>query len=487
VKKFFCLLLILFALMSAWGAPKGIQTVRHQSVCLNAEKTFNIFVPPNAKPDERFPVLFILHGAYGGCDDWTSRTRVAELARNYRMILVFPDGSPNSWYVNSPIEKNMSYETYLSHELPALIDSRYPTVANSEGRGIMGLSMGGHGALLMAAKHPDVFGSASSLSGILKITNHPKSWDIPKRLGAFDENRALWESNSVWEQAERFTSASVRLLFDCGVDDTKTGAIEDNRLLHEKLTSLGVPHIWRELPGTHSWDYWGGHLEEHLDFHQSAMLKQTPGLDKLHNLYIERIGKFHEENSRLALQPPEAKPSVCLFGSSSMQGFPTELLSDVRVFNRGISADVLGIGTRGLSHRLECSVFDMKPDYVVIKIGRNDVGRAKNEGDLWIEKMISEYDKILTKTKERLPKSKIIVCTSLPVRDSYAHLAPYILKYNAALAKLAERQNTTFLDIHTPLVGTDGLLKPEYSRDGLHISRAGYEIWAKRILEMVKE
>ena len=90
-------LLIIYLILPvlSFAAPKGIQTVKHQSVCINSEKTFNIFVPPNAKPDERFPVLFILHGAYGGCDDWTSRTRVAELARNYRMILVFPRWGSN--------------------------------------------------------------------------------------------------------------------------------------------------------------------------------------------------------------------------------------------------------------------------------------------------------------------------------------------------------------------------------------------------------
>lgn len=267
-------ILIIFLLLIqtlAFAARKDIQTVKHQSACLGTEKTFKIYFPPDAKPGERFPTLFILHGAYGSCEDWVNRTNVAELADNYRMILVFPDGSPFGWYVDSPTEKNMQYETYISKELPALIDRKYPTIAKREARGIMGLSMGGHGALLLAAKHPDVFGSASSLSGILKLTNHPISWHIPDCLGPLTQNRKVWEANSVWEQADRFTTASVRLMFDCGKDDTATGAIIDNRLLHEKLARLGVPHIWRENPGTHSWQYWQEHLVEHLRFHYEAM------------------------------------------------------------------------------------------------------------------------------------------------------------------------------------------------------------------------
>jgi len=277
IKRWNLIFLLLLLQILAPAAQKDIQTVKHQSVCLGTEKTFKIYVPPDAKPGERFPTLFILHGAYGGCGDWVAKTQVAELADNYRMILVFPDGSLFGWYVDSPIEKGMQYETYISKELPAFIDQKYPTVAKREGRGIIGLSMGGHGAFLMAAKHPDVFGSASSLSGILKLTNHPDKWQIADRLGRMRDNMKVWEANSVWEQADRFTTASVGLMFDCGKDDTETGAIIDNRLLHEKLARLGVPHIWRENPGTHSWQYWQGHLDEHLRFHYEAMTnKELP-------------------------------------------------------------------------------------------------------------------------------------------------------------------------------------------------------------------
>jgi len=486
MKRFVLILSLAFLACLCFGRQENILTIAHFSSALNREKSFKIYIPPDAGLQERFPVLFILHGAYGSCEDWVKKTNVADLADRFRMILVFPDGSQFGWYVDSPLEKDMQYETYISKEIVQFVDSKYPTVAKREARGIMGLSMGGHGALLLAAKHPDIFGSASSLSGILKITNHPDKWQIAGRLGALAENRAVWEANCVWDQAPRFKDANVRILFDCGVDDTQTGAIGDNRELHERFKTMAIPHIWREMPGTHSWDYWQGHLEEHLNFHQAAMLDATPKSEGWNRHYFERMRKFLEENALLAIQP-ETTPTVCLLGSSSFEGFPTQLLPGYHVFNRGISGDTLGTGDRGLSHRLECSVFDMNPDFVFIMNGRNDLANRHSTGKPSIERMIEEYDKILAAIRKRLPETRVCMIACPPVRDKYAHLASATASYNMELKNLAKKYEVPILDIHSRLVGEDGLLKPEYSRDGLHITRKGYEILAGMMLEAMKK
>jgi len=484
MKRLFIFVLLILLSISIYAASKDILTITHFSTTLNQEKIFRVYFPPDAKPGEKFPVLFVLHGAYGGYKDWIDRTNIEDLADNYRMILVFPDGGEFGWYVDSPIEKDSQYETYVAKELVTKIDSLFPTVVSREGRGIMGLSMGGHGALLLSAKHPDVFGSASALSGILKITEHPDKWHIAERLGSMNENQKVWEDNSVWEQAERFKDANVKILFDCGVYDTQTGAINDSRKFHERLVELKIPHIWREMAGTHSWDYWQTHLEEHLNFHQAAMVKGTPNPDKVRQIYFERLSTFFEENSKLSFEKPD-KPTVCLLGSSSMQGFPSDLLPEYYVYNRGIGSDTLGIGTRGISHRLEESVFDMRPNFVLIMNGTNDLGDRYRTGEPSIARMIEEYEKIVLKIRERLPETKLFIVTCQPVRDKYAHLTTPTHSFNMQLKSIAEKHKIPVIDIYGKLVGEDSLIKPEYTTDGLHLSPEGQKILAEMIKEKI--
>lgn len=471
-------------LLPVFAARENIRELTHQSESLGIEKSLYVYVPSNAEEDERFPVLFVLHGAWGSYKDWVEKTDIEEIADHYRMILVFPDGSEFGWYVDSPEMENSNYQAYVAEELVNYMDANFPTVKSRKGRGIMGLSMGGHGALLMAAKFPDTFGSASSLSGILRISNHPEKWHISEKLGPFEKYPERWRDNSVWDQAERFKDSNTSIMFDCGEDDTKTGAIGDNRDLHKKLVELNIPHIWREMPGTHSWDYWNEHLEEHLNFHQANMHEQSPGLGRWRGLYFERIEKFLEENAEIEITTP-TKTTICLFGSSSMHGFPRELLSEYIVYNRGISADVLGIGSRGLTHRMESSVFDMHPDYIFIKNGRNDLGDRFRNGEPSIDEMIREYREILNEIKKRQPEAKTFIVTCAPTSGKYDHLAESTAEYNRRLIMLGEQTGAGLIDLHKKLADENNRLKPEYSPDGLHITRAGYEVMAEMIKERI--
>jgi len=491
-----CLILAIFALLtptlSRAAEATSLRLATHHSDGLTTDKLFYVYTPPTEDPAERFPVLYVLHGKWGSHADWPEKGNAEEMARRYRMILVFPDGGQFNWYLNSPVMPECQYETYLTQDLLQYVDANFPTIPRREARGLMGLSMGGHGALLMAARHPDLYGSASSLSGILKLTNHGARGEVVDRLGPLDKFPQRWIENSVWDQAERFQTANVKLLFDCGEDDTKTGAIADNRQLHEKLMELKVPHIWREHRGTHSWPYWTEHLPDHLSFHQAAMLAAVEKPEKWFGIYFARLAQFFDENAALTVEPEDGKLRVVLLGSSSVQGMPKSLFPgdragyQYRAFNRGIGADRLGIGTRGLTKRMEESVFDLKPHVVFIKNGRNDLGarHGSKTGDPSEDRMIEEYTKIVDEIQSRLPECAIVVCTSPPVLGKYAHLAPSIIEYNKRLRKLVEEKGLVLLDLHPLLVAEEGLLlKPENSADGLHLSQAGKEIWAEKIYE----
>jgi len=222
------------------------------------------------EPDSRFPVLYLLHGAQGDHWSWAKATNLVREVARRRLIVVCPNGRPNGWYVDSPRVRGSNVESHIIGELIPYVDSHYRTIPRREGRAIAGYSMGGHGALVLASRHPESFTSASSLSGILDITRWPGHWGIARVLGPFQEGRELWRASSATGRAETFArdSRGLRLMIDCGLDDI---AYPENLEFHGLLARLGVPHVWKERPGRHDWRYWSAHLAEHLDFHLSAM------------------------------------------------------------------------------------------------------------------------------------------------------------------------------------------------------------------------
>ena len=90
-----------------------------------------------------YPVVYLLHGGVGSYRDWLSKPAdkllLHKLADQYQLIIVTPDGSPNSYYFDSPLDKTSQYETFISKELVQKIDGSYRTIADRKGRIIAGL------------------------------------------------------------------------------------------------------------------------------------------------------------------------------------------------------------------------------------------------------------------------------------------------------------------------------------------------------------
>lgn len=259
---FFCLLVAVFTL-PAIGAVRS-EVITHKSDVLGVEKNFYLFYPANYNPKKNYPVLYLLHGAGGNYRDWSGRGVLGKALENFEMFVVLPDGNKNSWYVDS-IDPTSQYETYIIKELIPYIDSNYPTIQDRKARAISGLSMGGHGAVTLAIKYPDLFASASSLSGIMDITRHPGEWELDKHLGSLSQNRRRWEANCALSLVPKWRGEPhIALFISCGLSDF---ALQENRDFHKVMQNFKIPHLYVEHPGSHSWDYWYGHIEEHLLFH----------------------------------------------------------------------------------------------------------------------------------------------------------------------------------------------------------------------------
>lgn len=223
-----------------------------------------VVLPESYAPTQQYPTLYLLHGADGDYTDWLSLVpQIKDYADLYNILIVCPDGASTSWYFDSPIDESFKYETYISQELTKFIDDNYNTISHKSARAITGLSMGGHGAFYLAFKHQDLWGAAGSMSGGVDIRPFPNNWDLPKRLGTYENYKDFWEQNTVINLVHKLRGGDLKLIFDCGVDDF---FYDVNNALHKKLMEENIPHDYIQRPGGHSWDYWASALKYQLLF-----------------------------------------------------------------------------------------------------------------------------------------------------------------------------------------------------------------------------
>lgn len=259
------LIVFLIGINTLFASASRVDTLRVLSNSMN-KKITNLVIVPDLYDEQngQFPVLYLLHGASGDYTDWLKKApHLKEYVDQYNFIIVCPDGGHNSWYFDSPLDKTMQYETYISAELISVVDEKYNTITNPSGRAISGLSMGGHGAFYLAFKHQDIWGAAGSTSGGLDIRPFPNNWDIAKRLGTYAENKDNWEENTVINMVYLINKESLKLIFDCGVDDF---FYDTNKRMHQKLVQQNIPHDYIERPGNHNNEYWSNSIKYQLLF-----------------------------------------------------------------------------------------------------------------------------------------------------------------------------------------------------------------------------
>ena len=229
-----------------------------------------IIITPDIAAQRACPSVYLLHGHNGDYRFWPGiRKDLGSLADIWGFILVCPDAG-NSWYIDSPVKPDSQYETFFCQELVPFVDSHYKTVADSHHRAISGLSMGGHGALFLAMRHPDIWGSAGSMSGCPDLRVHPNNWDLEAILGNYANNSQRWDSVCVVNQLHRINNGDLAIIIDCGEDDFM---LEMNKDLHTRLLGAGIDHDFTTRPGTHWFNYWQNAIDYQLMFHYKFFMR----------------------------------------------------------------------------------------------------------------------------------------------------------------------------------------------------------------------
>lgn len=262
-------LILLTSLKVSAFNEKEIQV---RSEKMNKEVPVTVITPDGYDQGNEYPVIYLLHGYSDNNKGWAKQGVVGRLADQYGIMFVLPDGNFDSWYFDSTFTPEYQYETFVSKELISYIDNNYKTIKDRSARAITGLSMGGHGALYLAFRHQDIFGSAGSTSGGVDIRPFPNNWNIASRIGSIEEYPENWEKNTVINLTHLLKPESLNLIIDCGTEDF---FFEVNCNLHEKLLKEGIPHEFYTRPGAHNWTYWLNSIKYQVLYFSDCFIKAS--------------------------------------------------------------------------------------------------------------------------------------------------------------------------------------------------------------------
>jgi S-formylglutathione hydrolase FrmB len=239
-----------------------MQDVTFHSNALGRDVPYRAVLPSSVPPGSKMPVVYLLHGGNGSFRDWSNYSDVARFAER-GLILVMPDGD-ESWYTNSAERPQDRYEDYITHDLIADVEARFGASTGRANRAIVGMSMGGFGAVKLALRHPDLFAFAGGLSSALDVPGRPFS---VARVGKYLHYRSIfgpWRSASRRENDPFALASSVDparmpyFFLTCGDQE---GLLSTNRSFAQILEQRHFAYEFHVVPGGHDWGQWNARLD----------------------------------------------------------------------------------------------------------------------------------------------------------------------------------------------------------------------------------
>jgi S-formylglutathione hydrolase FrmB len=262
-----CLLALPLVAQNKAVAGDTVELHSFLSSALARQMPYEVVLPTGySASQERYPVLYLLHGWQGDETNWVSLTHLVEDASAYKLIVVTPRAG-NSWYVNSATRAEDRYADYVFQDLIAEVDTHYRTISSPHERAVAGLSMGGYGAMLFSLRHPGAFAFAASISGAFAGPSGIESV-LPQLKPSTDEAFGVLGSTTRQQNdVDTLIVAADRtqqpyFFLECGASDP---LLPSNRRVVEELSSHGFAYEYRELPGAHTWSFWDGALPPMLE------------------------------------------------------------------------------------------------------------------------------------------------------------------------------------------------------------------------------
>jgi S-formylglutathione hydrolase len=269
----------------------GVQSVyAHASAETGTRMTFAVFLPPQVEaPGAKLPVLWYLSGLTCTHANVMDKGEYRRTAAELGVIIVCPDTSPRGdevpddegydfgkgagFYVDAtaePWRANFRMYAYVTQELPAIVAANFP--ADMARQAITGHSMGGHGALTIALKHPDRFRGVSAFAPISAPMDCP--WGHKALGGYLGDDRASWRAYDATALIEDGARVS-EILVDQGAADNFLVDQLKPELLQAACEKAGIPLRLRMQPGyDHSYFFISTFMDDHIRWHADRLFAE---------------------------------------------------------------------------------------------------------------------------------------------------------------------------------------------------------------------
>ena len=255
---------------------------RFNSISLQGESKFGIYLPAQALAGQACPTLFYLAGLTCTEETFAIKAHAQRLAAQLGLILVTPDTSPRGeqvaqgdhwdigqgagFYINAtqaPWAEHFQMESYVVEELYDLVIQQFAVQA--ERIGIFGHSMGGHGALTLALKPPEKFKSVSAFAPICAPSQCP--WGEKAFSNYLGSDQAEWQKHDATALVQTKTAHFADILIDQGLSDQFYSQLNP-ALFQQACQAAGQPLTLREHAGyDHGYYFIQSFIDDHLQFH----------------------------------------------------------------------------------------------------------------------------------------------------------------------------------------------------------------------------
>jgi S-formylglutathione hydrolase FrmB len=231
------------------------------SSSLAKQMPYRVFLPANLPPAEKLPVVYLLHGGGSDFRSWSNDSDVSRYALK-GIILVMPEGD-ESYFMNEVEAPREKYEDYITNDLIADVESRFPARKDRAGRAIVGISMGGFAAVKYAFSHPELFAFAGALSPSIDVPFRRYTF---RRLGQWWKFRTIFGPAGSKARTARDPSTLIRtanaqtMPFIYLTAGQREPLLGPNRQFAALLKRYGINFEFHTEPGSHDWSQWNAQI-----------------------------------------------------------------------------------------------------------------------------------------------------------------------------------------------------------------------------------